>query len=75
MKYKDDPYGPLHILLHVGNHRRQFIDQISVPVKPLPFPVDMLADCEVFGTEWRQRKFTKEELADAIEGILAGTDI
>jgi hypothetical protein len=35
----------------------------------------MLADCEVFGTEWRQRKFTKEELADAIEGILAGTDI
>lgn len=75
VKYKDDPFGPLHILLHPGSHRRQIIKEISVPVKPASFLDDKLVDCAAFGAEWRQRKFSKGELAKAIEAILIESDI
>jgi hypothetical protein len=43
---------------------------VSVLVRLPPFPEERLADCKVFGDEWKQRKFTKEELANALEQIL-----
>lgn len=44
---------------------------MSLPMKPAPFPEDKLAACRVFGKEWKQRQFSKQELADSIEAILA----
>ena len=70
MKYKDDPYGPLSLILFGGVLRKWIADGISVPVKPDPFPEDKLAACQTFGDEWKQCKFTKQELADSIEAIL-----
>ena len=74
VKYKNDPYGPLHLLLIPGQHRRQITKEVSVPIKSPPFPQDKLPACEVFGAEWLQRKFTKQELADMIEMILKEID-
>jgi hypothetical protein len=75
MKYKDDLYGPLGLILFgVAPHRR-IANSISVPVKTAPFPEDKLAACQVFGEEWKQRAFTKQELADRMEAILAELNI
>ena len=74
VKYKNDPYGPLHLILIPGQHRRQITKGVSVPVKSTPFPEDKLPACEVFGTEWLLRKFTKQELANMIEMIHRETD-
>ena len=74
VKYKNDPYGPLHLILIPGQHRRQITKGVSVPIKSPPFPQDKLPNCKAFGTEWLQRKFTKEELADMIEMILKEID-
>jgi hypothetical protein len=45
--------------------------RVSIPRKSGPFPQEQLANCAVFNTEWLQRRFTKQELATAIEHILA----
>jgi hypothetical protein len=74
VKYKNDPYGPLHLLLIPGQHRRQITKGVSVPIKSPPFPQEKLPACEVFGREWLQRKFSKQELADMIESILREID-
>ena len=74
VKYKNDSYGPLHLILIPGQHRKQITQGISVPIKSPPFPQDKLPACEVFGTEWLQHKFTKQELADMIEMILRNID-
>lgn len=86
VKYKDDLYGPLGLILFDGVIRKPIFDNISTPincptfpifynitvlVKLPPFPQEKLADCKVFGDEWKQRKFTKGELADALERILS----
>src|SRR4030067_1314385 len=67
MKYKDDPYGPLSLMLFGGVLRKWIADGISGPVKPDPFPEDKLAACQTFGDEWSQRKFPKQGLAGRIE--------
>ena len=74
VKYKDDPYGPLGLVFGIPP-RRWITNGISVPVKPKPFPEDDLAACKVFGDEWKQRRFTKRELADTIEKILINKGI
>jgi hypothetical protein len=71
MKYKDNPHGPLDLILVGVAPRKRIAPGISLPIKAVPFPEDKLAACRVFGTEWKQHKFTKQELADSIEAILA----
>ena len=70
VKYKDDPYGPLGMVLFGVMPRKQLINGISIPHQPDPLPDEKLAACKIFGDEWKQRKFTKKELADTIERIL-----
>lgn len=73
MKRKDDPYGSLHLILstaiptkRVGNI--EIIDSASA--QP-PFPERKLEECKSFGDEWKAHRFTKAELAEEIERILA----
>ncbi len=71
VRYKpDDRYGPLGFILFGVPPRKPIARGVSVPVKSPPFPEERLAECEVFGREWLERRFTKRELADAIEGLL-----
>jgi len=75
MKYKDDPYGPLGIILFGVPPRKRIAPGVSVAVKTGPFPEDKLTACQVCGEEWKQRAFTKQELADSIEVLLAELNI
>lgn len=85
VKYKDDLYGPLSLLLvndvikkPIFHNINESIDLGRLPlfsgvtkfIKLPPFPQEMLIACKVFGDEWKQRKFTKKEFADALEQIL-----
>ncbi len=70
VKYKDDPYGPLSLILFGVLPRKWIGNDVSVPIKPAPFPEDRFAACAAFGNEWKQRRFTKKELADEIEKML-----
>ena len=70
MKYKDNPHGPLDLILVGVAPRKWIAPGISLPIKTVPFPDDKLIACRIFGAEWRQRRFTKQELADSIEAIL-----
>ena len=86
VRYKDDIYGPLGLILVNDVVRKPIFDRSNVPVKqsPLPtlnqatvwvklplFPEEKLADCQVFGDEWKQRKFSKQEVTDALEKLLS----
>lgn len=86
VKYKDDPYGPLTLVLIDDVVRKPIARKLSASARPPafsyldeagtfakrpPFPQEKLADCEVFGEEWRQRKFTKKDFADALEQVLS----
>jgi hypothetical protein len=81
VSYKDDRYGPLTLLLAEDVVRKPLFQsantsifphlaEIGTFVKLPPFPQEKLADCQIFGEEWKQRKFTKNELADALEQVL-----
>ena len=87
VKYKDDLYGPLTLLLVDDVIRKPLFQNIDTPFKrrafphldeigtfvKLPlFPQEKLADCKIFGDEWKQRKFTKKEFADVLEQVLSG---
>lgn len=87
VKYKDDPYGPLTLVLiddvvrkpiarRMGASTRppafSYLDEAGTFMKRPPFPQEKLADCKVFGEEWRQRKFTKREFAEALAQVLSG---
>jgi hypothetical protein len=72
VKYKDDPYGPLTLLLVQDVVDEPIFPNVNISVKLPPFPQEKLVDCEVFGDEWKQRKFTKQEFADALEQVLSG---
>jgi hypothetical protein len=82
--YKDDLYGPLTLLLINDVIKKPLFQNMSAPppafphldeigtfVKLPPFPREKLADCKIFGNEWRGRKITKQEFADALEQILS----
>lgn len=82
--YKDDLYGPLTLLLINDVIKKPLFQNISAPppafphldeigtfVKLPPFPQEKLADCKIFGDEWRERKITKQEFADALEQVLS----
>jgi len=73
VKHKDDPYGPLHLILSGGIPTKrvgdiEVIDKASVQA---PFPESKLDECKAFGDEWKAHRFTKAELAEEIERILA----
>ena len=69
---KQDRYGPLAMMISAFPQTMQITRNISLPVKnPRPFPQEKLELCETFNEEWLQQHFTKQELADAIEQILA----
>jgi hypothetical protein len=74
MKYKDDPYGPLGLILF-GIAPHQKLADGAIIKKTAPFPEDKYASCVVFGDEWKNREFTKQELADKIEGRLAEMNV
>jgi hypothetical protein len=86
VKYKDDLYGPLSLILVSDVIRKRIFDRrsaqinppfspiqndVSVPVKLPPFPQEKLIDCKAFGDEWKQRSISKKELADTLEQILS----
>ena len=69
---KQDRYGPLAMMISAFPPTMQITRNISLPVKKTrPFPQEKLELCETFNEEWLQQHFTKQELADAIEQILA----
>jgi hypothetical protein len=70
MNYKDDTYGPLGLILFGVPPTKRIGNGISISIKPRPFPEDSLIACKVFGDEWKQRRFTKQELAEIIETML-----
>jgi hypothetical protein len=65
--HKDDPYGPIHLIFNSSIRRRGGL-------KPEGFPVERLANCRAFGDEWAQRRFTKYELAAALEEVINELD-
>ncbi len=67
---KQDRYGPLSMMLSAVPPTQQITHKVSISRQAEPFPVARLKDCETFNAEWLQRRFTKQELADAIEEIL-----
>ncbi len=70
VKYKSDPYGPLHFIL--GHpHRRRIAPGVSFTVNPPPFPEDQRPAFAAFGQEWLERRFTKQELAVTLARLLA----
>jgi hypothetical protein len=86
VKYKDDSYGPLGLILIQDVVRKPLFQSLSAPIKrPAfphldevgtyvklpPFPQENLADCKVFGDEWKQRKFSKKEFAEVLEQVLS----
>ena len=71
MKYKDDPYGPLGLMLYGVLPSKQIADRISILIKSKPFPEDKLVACKVFGDGWKGRKITKRELAEVVAKILS----
>ena len=86
VKYKDDVYGPLALILIQDVVRKPLFQSLSAPIKrPAfphldefgtyvklpPFPQENLADCKIFGDEWKQRKFSKKEFAEALEQVLS----
>lgn len=71
VRYKEqDRYGPLSMMLSAIPPTQPITDTVSISRIPEPFPEERLKYCEVFNAEWLQRRFTKQELADAIEDIL-----
>jgi hypothetical protein len=72
VKYKDDPYGPLALLLVQDVVDKSIFPNVNISVKLPPFPPENLPNCKIFGDEWKQRKFTKQEFADALEQVLSG---
>jgi len=71
VRYKEqDRYGPLGMMISAMAPTQQITDKVSIPRHAEPFPVERLKDCETFNVEWLQRRFTKQELAVAIESIL-----
>lgn len=75
VKYKADPYGPLTLLLVQDVVDKSIFPNVNISVKLPPFPQEKLADCKVFGEEWKQHKFTKKEFADALEQVLDGRNM
>ncbi len=75
VRYKpQDRYGPLSIMLYAVPPVCWVTPTESIPITPPPLSPDDLRLCEIFNTEWLQRRFTKQELASAIEAILAEID-
>lgn len=71
-RYKpEDRFGPLVLLIN-GPRSIVLTEEVVLPVQDQQaFPQDKVSFCEIFNREWLERRFSKEELADAIEGILA----
>ncbi|MDQ2714425.1 MAG: hypothetical protein M3Z08_05915 [Chloroflexota bacterium] len=71
VRYKEqDRYGPLALMLSASQPTRQITRDVSIPIRSEPLPAEMLKACEVFNVEWLQRRFTRQELAEAIERTL-----
>ncbi len=71
VRYKDDPYGPLHLIQHVDEPMRVSADGRLVAEARTPFPAERFAACERFGHGWRCRDIGRSELADALARALA----
>jgi hypothetical protein len=67
---KQDRYGPLSLMIF-GAQMKWITRNIGFPGKTVPFPEEKLKACETFNREWLERRFSKQELAEAIERILA----
>ncbi len=72
--YKDDPWGPLHLIQHAAAPEWTAVDGRLVAEERAPFPVAEAASYARFGQEWLNRAFSKRELAEAIESVLVGRD-
>lgn len=68
--YKDDPWGPLHLIQHAVEPMRTTADGRIVAIRRPPLPTARADRYERFGREWRGRGFTKQDLADAIARLL-----
>ena len=65
-----DRYGPLSLLIF-GAQTKWITRDVGFPGASVPFPEEKLKACETFNQEWLERRFSKRELAGAIERILA----
>jgi hypothetical protein len=65
-----DRYGPLSLMIMGSIPTRQITREVEIPVKKAPFPSALLPACETFNREWLQQRFSKLELANAIEMLL-----
>lgn len=65
-----DRYGPLSLLMF-GARMKWITKDVFLPGESVPFPEERLRDCEAFNKEWLERRFSRRELAEAIERILA----
>ena len=65
-----DRYGPLSLLIF-GARMKRITKDLSFPGEPGLFPAEKLKACETFNKEWLEHRFSKRELAEAIERILA----
>ncbi len=65
VKYRpENPYGPLTLMLTT-------VTGSLAKAPPKPLPQEQLDACRVFNEEWLRHDYTKQELADAIQKILA----
>lgn len=71
VRYKaQDRYGPLSLMIF-STRTKWITSDVGFPGEPVPFPEEKLKACETFNQEWLERRFSKRELAEAIERILA----
>ncbi len=70
VKYKADEFGPLHLILDAIPPRKPAGPGLDVPYRPQPFPEAVIPACRHFGQEWRERRFSKTELALELHHIL-----
>ena len=71
VKYKNDRYGPLGLIIVATIPLEQIAPGLTIPRRSEPFPEEILPLCKLFAEEWRSRKFSKAELAEAIEELLS----
>lgn len=65
-----DRYGPLSPMIF-GVRMKWITKDVFLPGEPVSFPEEKLKNCEIFNKEWLERRFSRQELAEAIERILA----
>jgi hypothetical protein len=49
----------------------EILNNITTVIKLPPFPEEHLVNCKVFGDEWKQHNFSKQEVVESPERMLS----